>query len=138
MMSSVRINPTVKPGWLARNIAIESLQKAFRSRWVKDSCGYLSHNIFICTVLIYHTIKKTLVGKKLRRIWRITAFCQVFANSHNFQYIPFANGLQFAKVVFAKLPTVLIHQIFLSLKFLLYGNRLFSLFYVLMFSEARL
>ena len=39
--------------------------------------------------------------------------------SANFQYfhkIPYANGLQFTKVISAKLPTVLIHQTFLPPK----------------------
>ena len=36
-----------------------------------------------------------------------------FTNFHYFHNIPYANGLQFAKVFSAKLPTVLIRQTFL-------------------------
>ena len=36
-----------------------------------------------------------------------------FANFHYFHNIPYANGLQFANVFSTKLPTILIHQIFL-------------------------
>ena len=39
--------------------------------------------------------EKTLAVKKRWRIWRITAFRQVLCNFHN---IPYADGLQFAKV----------------------------------------
>ena len=40
--------------------------------------------------------------KKLQWIWGITAFRQVliFANFHDFHNIPYANGLQFAKLFY--------------------------------------
>ena len=53
-------------------------------------------------ILLY---SKNIGGDKLWQIWQITAFPQVFYNFHN---IPYANGLQFAEVFSAKLPTVLI------------------------------
>ena len=48
-------------------------------------------------------------------------FAKSFANFHYFHNIPYANVLQFAKVFSTKLPTVLIGQMFLQPKFLLYG-----------------
>ena len=44
-------------------------------------------------------------------------FNKFFANFHYFHIIPYANGFHFAKVFSTKLPTVLIHQTFLSLNF---------------------
>ena len=59
----------------------------------------------LCMLILY--------SKKLWQIWQITAIRQVFfANFHYFYNIPYANGLQFAEVFSAKLPTVLFHQSF--------------------------
>ena len=65
----------------------------------------------VYTIVSYHTVKN-ISNKKL---WQITAIRQVF--SPIFHNIPYANGLQLAKV-FAKLPTVfIIRQTFLPPKF---------------------
>ena len=63
-------------------------------------------------------LSKNIGGKKL---WRITAICHIFANFHYFPNIPYVNGLQFANVFPAKLPTVLLRQTFYCQSFLLYG-----------------
>ena len=47
----------------------------------------------------------------VKKPWQITPIHQVFANFHNFDNIPYANGLQFAK-----LPIVLIRQTFFTTK----------------------
>ena len=69
-------------------------------------------------IYIYCTVKN-ICGEKLWRIWRITAFHQAFLPIFTISivHISYANGLQFAKVFPAKLPTVLICQSFLLSKF---------------------
>ena len=65
-------------------------------------------------LLTYCTVK-TLAVKNLW--WIYTVIHQVFGQFYYFHNIPYANGLQFTKVLSAKLPAVLIRQTFLPLKF---------------------
>ena len=65
---------------------------------------------------VYHTVK-TLMVKSLDKLGKLQDFTKFFANFDYFHNIPYADGLQFAKGFFAKLPTVHIHQTFLILKF---------------------
>ena len=55
---------------------------------------------------------KNIGGEKLANLANYSISPSFFANFHNFHNIPYASGLQFAKVFFAKLPTVLIRQSF--------------------------
>ena len=67
-------------------------------------------------VQIYRTVKN--FGK----LGKLQQFAKFFANFHYFHNIPYANKLQRTKGFSAKLPTVLIRQTFLLLKFLPNGS----------------
>ena len=77
--------------------------------------------MYILTVndkILYCTVKN--IGGK--NFGKLKQFAKFFAKFHCFHNIPYANGLQFAKVFSAKPPTVLIHQTFYCQSFLLYGT----------------
>ena len=57
---------------------------------------------------MYRTVKSIGSEKTLANL----ANYKYFSNFHNFHNIPYANGLQFAKVFSTKLPTFLICQSF--------------------------
>ena len=50
---------------------------------------------------------KTLAVENFGEFGELQQFTKFFAKFHNFQNIPYANGLQFAKVFSAKLPIIL-------------------------------
>ena len=73
-------------------------------------------------LFFYIPYSKNISGKSFGEFGKSQHFAKFFANFDYFHNIPYANGLQFAKVFSAKLPTVLIRQPFLLPKFLLYGS----------------
>ena len=65
---------------------------------------------------------KNIGGEKtLENLANYSILPSFIANFYDFHNIPYANGLQFAKGISAKLPTVLVCQTFLPPKFLLYA-----------------
>ena len=73
-----------------------------------------SHKIYTYNyIYIYCTVKNICGEKTLENLANYSISPSFFTNVYNFHSISNANGLQFAKVFPAKLPTVLIHQSFL-------------------------
>ena len=67
---------------------------------------------FYIRFIIYRTVKN--IGGEKTKNYSILPWFFLFCNFHN---IPYAIGLQFAKIFSAKLPTILICQTFLPPKF---------------------
>ena len=66
--------------------------------------------------------KKHWWGKNFWPVWKITAFCQVLCHFSQFPTHSLYKWTSTCQFFSAKLPTVLIHQSFYCLSYLLYGS----------------